>query len=470
MNIQLLKNSDASLVNTIRESLEWAETAKIGVAYGTYATFDKLKGEFEKFLRNDGKLRILFDIEKFITERRIIEEFATIPGDSECKVFIKPEEKNAYPKSYHPKFYLFYNDDEFRVIVGSSNFTLGGLFNNLESNLFISGERGELFETFEDFFSELWNLEYAINVLHNDELFNAYEEVSTHLKNENQKAHEKFDDLKRNLFTETEQIIDAKRNLLNEEFSYLLGLMSANSEIDWENNQLTIELYRQTVNAGEEYEGEYYFPEVSNYRIDQEKAHRKDIDWIVEKIDHLIKFHETNDTITTNHIKDLHFQIIVNFDEDSVLWNELKKYNIPQSGNKVQVFVPENILESDEKKIITPFLQAYLDLKSRITISDSIYKRDKETGKPIFSNLRIGISFPHNIGDSLDNFESLFNKIGIDKGMSITDPEKRTRENLIRIDVRKIPNELIGTHWRRIFLRDFKYYMENEKTKYTPDS
>jgi hypothetical protein len=51
----------------------------------------------------------------------------------------------------------------------------------------------------------------------------------------------------------------------------------------------------------------------------------------------------------------------------------------------------------------------------------------------------------------------------------LRDPSRRSRENLIRIDVRNVPYELLGTHWRRIFLKDFVQYMKAKKQKNNPN-
>jgi HKD family nuclease len=38
---------------------------------------------------------------------------------------------------FHPKIYLFEGENDIALIVGSSNFTLGGLFNNIESSILL---------------------------------------------------------------------------------------------------------------------------------------------------------------------------------------------------------------------------------------------------------------------------------------------------------------------------------------------
>ncbi len=259
-------------------------------------------------------------------------------------------------------------------------------------------------------------------------------------------------------------ILESRREILNEEFAYLLGLISANSELDLNNRILIIDLFRQTANRGTKYEGFYYNPEISDYKISQFYAHERDVKRIKEKLLDLKNITGSKDEIESRHIDTYHFQIIIRFDSDSKIFKELKKYKFNNHVKKIIPFIPESIIKTDNRNIIISFLRGYCDLKSRISASDGIYKI--VNGKKIFYTLRLGISIPHNTPELIDLFHKLFDKIGITKGISYTDPAKRKiREYLIRIDVRYVPYDLIGTHWRRIFLRDFINYLNKHRKR-----
>ena len=252
---------------------------------------------------------------------------------------------------------------------------------------------------------------------------------------------------------------------MNVHFAYLLGLISANSCFSVNNKELTIDLVRSVVNKNTSYEGYYHIPEVSNYKISQINAHKRDTEKIVENIKELIKLNNSDDEISYKQIGKIHFRIHIGFKENSKIFNEIKKYNlkIEQSHNRVIPFIPEKIINSNENKIILAFLRGYCDIRSRISGSDSIYHLDNN-GNKVFYNLRIGISLSHNSPELLDIFKNLFQKIGIIKGLSISKPESRPiREFLIRIDVKYIPYNLFSTHWRRIFLSDMKKFIETNK-------
>jgi len=174
----------------------------------------------------------------------------------------------------------------------------------------------------------------------------------------------------------------------------------------------------------------------------------------------------SNDKILTRHVDGYHFQIVVAFDKKSVVFDQIRKLNIETSRGKVIPFIPKSIASSKDTEVIKSFVKGYCVLKSRISVSDGIYRI--RSGKKIFSSLRMGISIPHDASKLLREFHVLLKKIGLDKGVSVTGPSLRSRENLIRIDVRKVPYDLLGTHWRRIFLKDFVFYISSKKRKYKP--
>ncbi len=461
MRIRILQNTDQSFYDTLKDSLKWAENACLAVAYGSYGAFDSLKLHFQSFLRNNGKLRALFDIEEFITDRKLIEEFATIPGDSDCRIFIKKGNIAGSTGSFHPKYYLFYNTINYRIIIGSSNFTLGGIKRNIECNLAIHGAKDELFNEFLDFFNSLWLSDEALNVLSNSELLEMYQTAFLKSRQlEKTKAY-KLRQLREKIEVEVKQIIESKRNLINEEFAYLLGLMIANGKLDDRRRKLSIELHRGLANKGKSYEGYYYNPDISDYKISQYDAHRKDVDRIIENLNLLIRNLEAEDEVRMEHVGGYRFRINIFFGEESTLFRGIKDMNLLSDKGKFSPLVPQAIQKSKSSDVKLAFVRGYSDLKSRISVSDGIY----DTKKKNYGLLRMGISFPHGASKFMNQFLRLLKSIGIEKGVNATDPTRRSRENLVRIDVRNVPYNLVGTHWRRIFLKDFVSYMQSKSVE-----
>jgi HKD family nuclease len=462
MKITLLKNSDGSFCKAIHSALQWANSLYIGTAYGSYAAFEQFKDPLAVFLRNNGKVRALFDIEEFITEKRLIEELATIPGDSECKVYIRPDNPEGGLRGhYHPKFYLFHNHDKYCVMVGSSNFTLGGIKDNIECNLCVDGPHDDLFQKLQCFFAELWSAEYAINILNHQQILDVYQEAFPQKSRERNLRDRWLAKLRKELAPKAATIIATKKGVFSSEVAYLLGLVNANGRMDLERRVLTIDLKRGVANRGTSYEGYYYNPDISNYRISQYEAHKRDVDRIKENLNLLSRHLGSGGGIRHKHVEDYHFQIIIEFGKDSALLREINGQNIPTSRNRVVPSVPVWVKESEDHEIVRSFIKGYCDLKSRMSDSDGIYKTHGQ--KKVYSALRMGISIPHGAAEFLRDFVDLLEKLDIQEGVSTTDPQRRSREILVRIDVRNVPYELIGTHWRRIFLRDFVSYIEAKR-------
>jgi HKD family nuclease len=466
MKISLVQNSDGSFSRAIQDALTWSNTLYIGAAYGSYGAFERFRTPLEAFLRNNGKIRALFDIEEFITEKRLIEELATIPGDSECKVYIRPGTPTGNPRGhYHPKFYLFHDHQRYCAMVGSANLTLGGIRDNIECSLCVTGEQNgdSLFQELNGFFNEIWSAEHAINVLNHQRLLDAYQEAFPMQSRERNIRDKWLAKLRKNLAPEADEIFRAQTTVLNCEFAYLQGLMSANGRIDLGKQVLTIDLERRVANKGTPYEGEYYNPDISDYRIPQYEAHKRDIDKITESLGPLSRHLGTGGRIQPAHVEGYHFQITIEFGQDSALLQEIRSQNPPSAKNKLVPSVPDWIKRSTDVEIVRSFVKGYCDLKSRMSDSDGIYKT--HGNRKVYSSLRMGISVPHDASAFLKDFVALLERIGIREGVSVTDPTRRTRENLIRIDVRNVPYELIGTHWRRIFLMDFVSYIRTRRDR-----
>jgi HKD family nuclease len=73
-------------------------------------------------------------------------------------------------RTFHPKVYLFKSGVQYAAIVGSSNFTTGGLKSNDESSLFIEGGDDGVFSSIEKSVSAWWETSSEIT----DEFLSAY--------------------------------------------------------------------------------------------------------------------------------------------------------------------------------------------------------------------------------------------------------------------------------------------------------
>lgn len=180
--IRIIDNKHLHLEDVINENLLWSEDVLFAVAYATYGAYGKIRENIVNLLNKGGKLRAIFDIEKRITDPEIIEEFATVPGDSECKIFfrplaVKPETGEDRP-SFHPKLYIFSKKGNTKVIIGSSNFTLSGIRKNVEINVEIEcNENKDLYSNVILKFYDMWNDWFSLPVIDNWELLEIYSQI-----------------------------------------------------------------------------------------------------------------------------------------------------------------------------------------------------------------------------------------------------------------------------------------------------
>ena len=139
-SLKLLSNKDNKILDFIKVGLRNASNFDWASAYATKGAFDLVSDDFNDFLRRGGRSRAIFDLAQGLTDPEFIEELSTIPGDSECKVFVG---LNTTSGIFHHKFYNFYNPESSWMMLGSANFTKAGLTTNMESSISVSSDVDE---------------------------------------------------------------------------------------------------------------------------------------------------------------------------------------------------------------------------------------------------------------------------------------------------------------------------------------
>jgi HKD family nuclease len=110
--------------------------------------FAKTSGNYEDLLRamlgfakGGGKIDLTFGADTFSGEadgsdyEAIRELLATLGNEPTVRIFLYHEKG----RTFHPKVYLLANQDEKRalIVVGSSNWSTGGLWKNVEANVIL---------------------------------------------------------------------------------------------------------------------------------------------------------------------------------------------------------------------------------------------------------------------------------------------------------------------------------------------
>ena len=117
------------------------------VSYIQRSGVNALRAEISRLCQSGG-VRLICSFDMGITDPEAVRELKNI--GAEIKIF------QAKRGSFHPKVWLFENPDtKLNCLVGSANFTAGGLFDNTEVGVLL--ENGEVATQAQNLFNRLWN-------------------------------------------------------------------------------------------------------------------------------------------------------------------------------------------------------------------------------------------------------------------------------------------------------------------------
>ncbi len=139
MEVRLIDNTRQVVRDALDEVFAGATTAKVAVAYARDTGLNEASG-LRRFIDGGGKLRFLAGVDFELTELRTLDSLARGQG-VETRVYLLTALEQR--RTFHPKVYLAQRGDEVRALVGSSNFTAGGLRTNVEANLFLRAHTQE---------------------------------------------------------------------------------------------------------------------------------------------------------------------------------------------------------------------------------------------------------------------------------------------------------------------------------------
>lgn len=113
------------------------DSLDIAVAWVRASGMAYLSERLAHFLRNGGRLSVVVGIDIQNTTREGLQALLDLEQHGQCETFVYHNEAGGV---FHPKLYLFRNDEEARLIVGSNNITQSGLYVNVEAGLQVDTE------------------------------------------------------------------------------------------------------------------------------------------------------------------------------------------------------------------------------------------------------------------------------------------------------------------------------------------
>lgn len=457
VSLEFLTTGNKLLFKKIKSLLSWSDTARFFVSYAGHYAFAKFEDHVNAFLRNGGRLQSLFDIEKYITDPEIIEELNTIPGDSECRIYFRGNELKRISGPYHSKLYIFQSEDNAKVIIGSSNFTLGGLLNNIETNILLELKiNHQLFRQIESFFNSLWDSPSSIPPDAQNELMEKYRKYVLERK-KRERSEKKVEEKRFKTLAVLHK--NAQKYLLkkiNNESAYLLGLI-AGGGILIDNDNIAIRYKKGIYNRGTKYEGFIYAKGISKLKFKQDIAIQRDVYGIVSRLRSLFKRSNTNDIVSVKKRSKYTYDIIVEFDKKSKYLLLINRYlrTCQISHNRIIPQSLDIVSKIGDDSIIISFLRGYGDVRARISPTD----RAGTSG-----NLRIALSFSKEADVFAESIRKILTKRFSFKKehINLLRGETRDRETMLRLDPvdidRLIPFKFFSVNWKQLLLKDFSNY------------
>jgi hypothetical protein len=119
-------------VDHVEEIDPFWDTLDIAVAWVRASGMAYLSDRLRIFLRHGGQISVIVGIDLENTTREGLQALLELERHGRCETFVYHNEAGSI---FHPKLYLFRNEEEARLIVGSNNITESGLYVNVEAGL-----------------------------------------------------------------------------------------------------------------------------------------------------------------------------------------------------------------------------------------------------------------------------------------------------------------------------------------------
>jgi len=134
--IQILSNTNFQLEKVVKNELMEADTVRIAVAFLKKTGLDLVKKQLDFALSQKTNVEFIVGLDFKTTDHKALNELEKIKRDNETfKYYCFGDKGDNYNSLvFHPKIYLFNSKNKYTSVVGSSNFTGGGLSTNFEVN------------------------------------------------------------------------------------------------------------------------------------------------------------------------------------------------------------------------------------------------------------------------------------------------------------------------------------------------
>lgn len=185
-NELIINSKHTNLLNELKQSLKECKSFYFSVAFINYSglqlLLDTLKGVKDKGVKG----KIITTTYLNFTEPKALEKIQEF-DNIDMKIFIADKEVG-----FHTKVYIFENEDNYKIIIGSSNLTQSALKSNIEWNVkVVSKEDAPFIQDVLKEYNNLWDMSSELN----DEVLQRYMLFLNELKRTEMKRQRVFEDL-----------------------------------------------------------------------------------------------------------------------------------------------------------------------------------------------------------------------------------------------------------------------------------
>ena len=150
MKSMLVENSKKEHKKYISKIISSADELYILVAFLKNSGLNLVHSDLEECLRKNSSVTIVVGLDLYITDPDALLRLHSLCKEGNGRLFVYKSKAGVF----HPKIYAS-KGEKYKVIVGSSNLTSGGLVSNTEASLYLSSKSKETFTDVKKMFKRL---------------------------------------------------------------------------------------------------------------------------------------------------------------------------------------------------------------------------------------------------------------------------------------------------------------------------
>lgn len=186
-NELIINSKHTNLLNELKQSLKECKSFYFSVAFINYSGLQLLLDTLKEVKDKGVKGKIITTTYLNFTEPKALEKIQEF-DNIDMKIFIADKEVG-----FHTKVYIFENEDNYKIIIGSSNITQSALKSNIEWNVkVVSKEDTPFIQDVLKEYNNLWDMSSELY----DEVLQRYMLFLNELKRTEMKRQRVFEDIK----------------------------------------------------------------------------------------------------------------------------------------------------------------------------------------------------------------------------------------------------------------------------------